>query len=195
MTRQLLAIDGVRDGAFLMPEDGAAGEAPRLAAVAVAPGMDAAAILAKLREQIDAAFLPRPLLIVAALPRNALGKLPRADIVRMFGSAAEATASPAPVIICFPADHPTSAGHFPGNSIIPGAVLLDRLLADWRAGGWAADIEAAKFHHPVRPGDAVSVACGPNGSAIRFEGRLAQSGTLVLSGVARSASPANPCKA
>jgi acyl-coenzyme A synthetase/AMP-(fatty) acid ligase len=30
-----------------------------------------------LRERMDPAFLPRPLVLVEALPRNALGKLPR----------------------------------------------------------------------------------------------------------------------
>ena len=40
-------------------------------------------ILAALRQRIDAAFLPRPLHLVAALPRNTLGKLPREEIMRL----------------------------------------------------------------------------------------------------------------
>jgi acyl-coenzyme A synthetase/AMP-(fatty) acid ligase len=43
----------------------------------VAPQLDAARLLAALRERIDAAFLPRPLLFVARLPRNSTGKLPQ----------------------------------------------------------------------------------------------------------------------
>jgi acyl-CoA synthetase (AMP-forming)/AMP-acid ligase II len=39
--------------------------------------LDEAGILAALREGIDPVFLPRPLRLVAALPRNATGKLPR----------------------------------------------------------------------------------------------------------------------
>jgi acyl-coenzyme A synthetase/AMP-(fatty) acid ligase len=43
----------------------------------VAPGLSAAALTASLRERIDAVFLPRPLLMVERLPRNATGKLPQ----------------------------------------------------------------------------------------------------------------------
>ena len=72
----LNSIEGVRDGAFVMPgEEG--GSVPRLMAFVVAPGVERAAILAALRRRIDPAFLPRPLCFVDALPRNASGKLPR----------------------------------------------------------------------------------------------------------------------
>lgn len=76
---QLLAIPGVIDGAFFWP-DGAAGAetgVARLAAAVVAPTLGAATLLTKLRERIDPAFLPRPLLLVDRLPRNSTGKLPR----------------------------------------------------------------------------------------------------------------------
>lgn len=54
----------------------------------------------------------------------------------------------------FAIDHPTAAGHFPGNPIIPGAVLLDEVLSALAAGGaGACRIRSAKFHQPVRPGD------------------------------------------
>jgi len=82
LNHQLNAIDGVSDGAFFQPEaappDGAV---TRLAAVAVAPALSAAAITAELRLRIDPVFLPRPLLLVDALPRNATGKLPRDSLL------------------------------------------------------------------------------------------------------------------
>jgi acyl-CoA synthetase (AMP-forming)/AMP-acid ligase II len=117
LTAQLLAIDGVEDGVFLMPDEGqggassqpdaagatpqpdAAGVAPqssatpRLAAVVLAPGLTAVTILAALRERIDAAFLPRPLHVVDTLPRNELGKLPRAEVLRLIGQAPPRSAS------------------------------------------------------------------------------------------------------
>jgi acyl-coenzyme A synthetase/AMP-(fatty) acid ligase len=46
-------------------------------AFVVAPGMTAAAVQAALKERIDTIFLPRPLVLLEALPRNATGKLPR----------------------------------------------------------------------------------------------------------------------
>jgi acyl-coenzyme A synthetase/AMP-(fatty) acid ligase len=46
-------------------------------AFVVAPGLTSEAVLSALRERIDPAFLPRPLCLVEALPRNETGKLPR----------------------------------------------------------------------------------------------------------------------
>jgi acyl-coenzyme A synthetase/AMP-(fatty) acid ligase len=72
----LNSIEGVRDGAFVVPEQ--EGEAvTRLAAYVVAPGLSSEALMNALRQRIDAAFLPRPLHFVEALPRNETGKLPR----------------------------------------------------------------------------------------------------------------------
>jgi acyl-coenzyme A synthetase/AMP-(fatty) acid ligase len=83
LNHQLASISGVEDGAFFHPVEppapaaGAAGYEPRVAACVVAPALSAADILAALRERIDPVFLPRPLLLVASLPRTAAGKLPQ----------------------------------------------------------------------------------------------------------------------
>ena len=77
---ELRAIDGVTDGVFYMPAENAAGGVTRLAAFVVAPGMARAALLAALRQRIDAAFLPRPLVLLERLPRAASGKLPHAAL-------------------------------------------------------------------------------------------------------------------
>jgi acyl-coenzyme A synthetase/AMP-(fatty) acid ligase len=76
LDRQLQAIDGVEDGAFHLPADADA-EITRLAAFVVAPGRTRAELLAALRQRIDPLFLPRPLILLDHLPRNATGKLPR----------------------------------------------------------------------------------------------------------------------
>ena len=61
----------------------------------------------------------------------------------------------------FAPDHPTGAGHFPGNPIIPGALLLAEVLRTiTEANGLAftsCTIKSAKFQHPVRPGDSVEI--------------------------------------
>ena len=194
LTRQLLAVDGVKDGVFLMPDEGAAGATPRLAAVALAPGLTAAGIVRQLRDRIDAAFLPRPLHVVETLPRNELGKLARADLLRLVGlaptEAAPVEPSAAkrsdPIVLRFAEQHPTRPGHFPGNPIIPGAVVLDELVAALFPGGWCGTVESAKFHHPVRPGDGVAVTQRTEGDLSRFECRVVGSQQLVLSGVLRT---------
>ena len=186
LTRQLLAVDGVQDGVFLMPDEGAAGATPRLAAVVLAPGLTAAAILRQLRDRIDAAFLPRPLHVVEKLPRNELGKLARADLLRLIGSGPYVVQDPEAIVLRFSEQHPTGAGHFPGNPIIPGAVLLDELVAALFPRGWSGTVESAKFHHPVRPGDGVAVTRRIEDDLTRFECRLVASQQLVLSGALRT---------
>jgi len=78
LNHQLNSIPGVLDGAFFHC-DAAAGDAAvsRVGACVVAPGLDAAAIAAELRRRLDPVFLPRPLLLVASLPRTSTGKLPQ----------------------------------------------------------------------------------------------------------------------
>jgi acyl-coenzyme A synthetase/AMP-(fatty) acid ligase len=78
----LNSIEGVLDGVFIVPDDD--GEAvARLAAFAVAPGHTAESLMSALRLRIDPAFLPRPLCMVEALPRNDIGKLPRESLTRI----------------------------------------------------------------------------------------------------------------
>ena len=80
----LTTLPGVVDGAFFMPDENGQDHTTRLAACVVAPDMDAARLLAALREHLDPVFLPRPLLFVKSLPRNATGKLPRAALQALF---------------------------------------------------------------------------------------------------------------
>jgi acyl-coenzyme A synthetase/AMP-(fatty) acid ligase len=89
LNHQLLSIPAVQDGVFFMPEaDGR--KVMRLAALAVAPGIRPNDILAALRQLIDPAFLPRPLVLVDNLPRNALGKLPRAALLNLLRTGGKA---------------------------------------------------------------------------------------------------------
>lgn len=70
----LRGIAGVRDGVFI---DGSLIGQTRLAAIAVAPDLSADRIRDALAARIDSAFLPRPLVLLAELPRDANGKLRR----------------------------------------------------------------------------------------------------------------------
>ncbi len=83
----LNSIEGVVDGAFWMPPDGDAdkGGIVRLVAFVVAPGVARERIVDALRERVDAAFLPRRVVHVDALPREATGKLTRAGLADLGG--------------------------------------------------------------------------------------------------------------
>lgn len=87
--------------------------------------------------------------------------------------------------LLLPADHPTGAGHFPGNPIIPGALLLAEVLRcieqAERANFASCNVKAAKFLHPARPGDTVAIeyARAANGT-IEFQCMV--NATKVMSG-------------
>jgi acyl-coenzyme A synthetase/AMP-(fatty) acid ligase len=80
---QLNALPGVLDGIFFMPDSADSENVTRLMAFAVAPGMTAPALLTALRERVDANFMPRPLVLLDALPRNSTGKLPRDTLLAL----------------------------------------------------------------------------------------------------------------
>lgn len=58
-------------------------------------------------------------------------------------------------------DHPAFTGHFPGDPIVPGVVLLDEMLhaigLQLKTDVSACVIKVMKFLSPVRPGETVSV--------------------------------------
>lgn len=172
LNHQLNAIPGVIDGVFHMPDDTPADDEPvrRLMALVVAPELDAAGLQRALRERIDAAFMPRPLLFFDSLPRNATGKLPRDVLTRLVAQERERRAA---LSFSVPPGHPALAGHFPGRPIVPGVVLLDHALDTLGiALGQRFDacrIDSAKFLSPVAPGEALDVAYETAASgAIRF---------------------------
>ncbi|WP_296652636.1 AMP-binding protein [Paraburkholderia sp.] len=163
------------------------GPVARLAALVVAPQLSAADLLHALRERIDAAFMPRPLRFVDTLPRNATGKLPRdvlATLVAQRPNEAQpsyetepalqhAAGRTAPLTFTIPAGHPALPGHFPGQPIVPGVVLLDHaLMALGAALNRSFDrcrINSAKFLSPAAPGETLDVGFESTASgAIRF---------------------------
>jgi len=82
---QLNRIEGVQDGCFWMPDEVVEGVV-RPVAFVVAPGLTARQVIAALREHLDPAFVPRKVLHVDALPREATGKL-TAQTLRAFALA------------------------------------------------------------------------------------------------------------
>lgn len=84
------------------------------------------------------------------------------------------------------ADHPAFAGHFPGQPIAPGVVLLDQaiLLVEASESLRIKGIAAAKFLSPAQPGEALWLDYLRTDDAIRFEIRSAArkiaSGRMVL---------------
>lgn len=81
-----------------------------------------------------------------------------------------------------PAGHPSLPGHFPGNPVVPGVVLLDRVAAaiEHAGGGRLARIAAVKFLAPLRPDEGAELRVTGEGSRVRF--RIEREGSIILSG-------------
>ena len=181
----LNSIPGVDDGAFWLPDDVIDGVVRPIAFV-VAPTLGAARIGSALRERLESVFVPRRIVHVPVLPREGTGKL-TARALREF-ALAQLAADDTPVSFTHevPVDHPAFAGHFPGQPLLPGALLLSEVLeAVQRVPAIAArlgaqpTLAAVKFLAPVRPGDALSIELLPEKApsrGVRFEVRC---GTVV----------------
>ena len=83
LNQLLCEIDGVEDGVFVVPDDLEDNPVARLIVYVVAPSRSAGEIMEALRQRIEAPFLPRRLLMVSALPRNGVGKLPHSALAEL----------------------------------------------------------------------------------------------------------------
>jgi acyl-coenzyme A synthetase/AMP-(fatty) acid ligase len=171
LNAQLNAIPGVLDGAFFLRDSTGDTGVARLGAAVVAPSLNAGGLTEQLRRRIDPVFLPRPLLMVERLPRNATGKLPQQALQELADRQLRSESLP------IAANHPCYAGHFPHHPVFPGAGLMDEALAAiQRARGidlteW--QIAGAKFIDMVKPGDAPVVEHeSAHQSLIRFTIRV-----------------------
>jgi 3-hydroxyacyl-[acyl-carrier-protein] dehydratase len=89
-----------------------------------------------------------------------------------------------------PHDHPALPGHFPGQPIVPGVVVLSQVL---EAAACAIDpswvgqplaMSAAKFLAPLRPGDACSIVLTADASnAVRWRFEVKRGISVAASGV------------
>lgn len=88
------------------------------------------------------------------------------------------------LILGISAEHPAFEGHFPGAPLLPGVLLLDEVLRAAPSRQWT--IASAKFLHPVRPGETLTLeheqlSTGAVRFTIRSADRPVASGTLVPS--------------
>jgi 3-hydroxymyristoyl/3-hydroxydecanoyl-(acyl carrier protein) dehydratase len=71
--------------------------------------------------------------------------------------------------VCFNADHPALAGHFPGYPVVPAVLILYEVMEVMRE-SCVRDMEflgmsAAKFLSPLRPGEPLTVELAPQGES------------------------------
>ena len=71
-----------------------------------------------------------------------------------------------------PADHPALTGHFPGNPVVPGVVILDAVISaaeNWLGASFVVDsISHAKFLAPLKPDEAARIELVHRASSLEF---------------------------
>jgi 3-hydroxyacyl-[acyl-carrier-protein] dehydratase len=84
--------------------------------------------------------------------------------------------------------HPSLPGHFPGNPIVPGVLILQRVLkaAASSFGAAVSDVTVAKFHARLKPDEQFSIVLerSANGT-IHF--RVLRGETLISGGILKLA--------
>ena len=89
---------------------------------------------------------------------------------------------------CIPAMHPSLPGHFPGNPVVPGVLLLEEILTAamaWQPEACIRGLQAVKFLQPVAPDSRFSIALellAPGKIAFRCSAgqTLLNTGTIIL---------------
>lgn len=83
-----------------------------------------------------------------------------------------------------PADHPSLPGHFPGRPLVPGVVVLDRVMEaiEARDGALPAGLRLpqVKFLQPLLPGEVARVEL--DGGAPRWRFRVLRDDDVLATG-------------
>ncbi len=67
-----------------------------------------------------------------------------------------------------PASHPALPGHFPGNPIVPGALLLGEVIRAAARQHRVTGVAAAKFLVPLRPDTPFHIELSPVADGLDF---------------------------
>jgi acyl-coenzyme A synthetase/AMP-(fatty) acid ligase/3-hydroxymyristoyl/3-hydroxydecanoyl-(acyl carrier protein) dehydratase len=184
-----LAVPGVTDAAVVV--HGAPGREPRVALAACVTGPDRgdgatasaiAAVRAAIRRDFDAVFVPRIVRIVPRIPRTERGKLDREALRALFGLGEGAPTDRVPLrrvapgayAAHIPSDLVFFRGHFEALAVLPGAVLVERVvwpavIAEWPELRVLRGIRRLRFRRPVFPDQQLAIALERSDGRVVFE--------------------------
>ena len=191
------AVPGVTDAAVLV--HAAAGKEPRVAvAICTSPGGPPAGreeIAAAIRRQFDAVFVPKIIREVPRIPRTDRGKVDAEALRASLGLGLDRgpttdripthRVAPGRYAAEIPRDLVFLRGHFDAFEIVPGAVLVERLVwpivkTEWPELNALRGIRRLRFRRPVLPGQQLAVAVDHAPGRLTFEVSCAEH--VVVSG-------------
>ena len=208
LNQWITEIPGIDDAVYFVPDATAdaashddAHPTRRLAAFYVSATLSPEQVRAALRARVDPVFVPRPVLRVAQLPRNANGKLSPAALAELFSksrqaeSAVTAATGSIETSRVVSVNHPAFPGHFPGNPIVPGVVILSRVTDAIRQqlpNIVLGTLLSMRFYAPLRPDRPFNVLTELRGGErkenervyveVREDDALSAPGTLIATG-------------
>jgi hypothetical protein len=182
-------VPGVTDTAVVV--HGAPGREPRVALAACVAGPDRdgpaaarviAAIRAAIRRDFDAVFVPRTVRIVPRIPRTERGKLDREALRAVLGLGDGVPTDRVPLrrvapgayAAHIPPDLVFFRGHFEALAVLPGAVLVERVvwpavIAEWPELRALRGIRRLRFRRPVFPDQQLAIALQRSDGRVAFE--------------------------
>lgn len=180
----VLAIPGVGDAAVIV--HGGPGREPRVAlAFSLADGAAPVGrdqIAAAIRRQFDAVFVPKIVKCVTRIPRTERGKLDGEALRALLGLDRGAATDRVPVrrvaaghyTAYIPPDLVFFRGHFESLAVLPGAVLVERVVwpivqLEWPAIRTLRGIRRLRFRRPVYPDQQLSVTARHAPGRVTFE--------------------------
>lgn len=95
----------------------------------------------------------------------------------------------ATLLLAVPEDLIWFPGHFPGNPVLPGVVLVDWVMhlaeAHLSLPGRFAGLRTVKFHHRVQPGDELTLELSRKPDRLAWTYRVTATGAACAEGVVR----------
>ena len=188
----VLAVPGVTDVALTVVEG--AGHEPRVALlISQSQPVARQAIAAAIRAEFDSVFVPRIVKLVPRIPRTERGKVDSERVRDLLRFDTEGTTDRIPLqrigpgeyAALIPRDLVFFRGHFDAFTILPGAVIVERLvwpvvkseLPELKA---LRGIRRLRFRRPVLPDQHVSVTIKRDAGTVTFE--VSCAATVVATG-------------
>ncbi len=183
----LLRVPGVVDAGVVRDDDPIRGN--RILAAVVPKDLDVAFVRAEIAKELDPVLVPRRIVALDALPREASGKLRREELLAVLSPKQSVETPVMRELVFVPLEKPGAFrvevseqcryfdGHFAAFPVLPGVVqlaaialpIIRKLHPDV---GNVKRLRRARFKHPIFPSQTIEVTTARVGMRVTFEFRV-----------------------